>query len=84
MTKKIHIAAGEEAGSLAQFLERKGYRYGYSGSGPCQRRSPSNMPFITIDLTTGFYSGTKGRDAAVRWENLNQNLWYIDVGACFT
>lgn len=81
MDKKIYVdccgstknETGLMAKSLADMLEEKGYRYGHNGS-PCERRAASNMPFITINVTTGFYSGSKGADVSVTWNKLNKSL----------
>lgn len=82
IVKKLHLdCCGSSknetaliAGELAEMLESKGYRYGYSGK-PCERRAASNMPFITIDVTNGFYSGSKGADTAVNWTKLTPSIF---------
>lgn len=71
---KIYIDARGKAGELADFLDGKGYRYGYNGR-PCQRRSSHNTPFVTIDVKNGFYSGSKGADIAVTWRKLDNTMW---------
>lgn len=74
--KVLHIECGVPAGvrELTDWLDSKGYRYGYNGK-ECQRRAANNMPFITINVTTGFYSGSKGADVSVTWHKLNKSLW---------
>ena len=71
MTRKIHIEAGQIAGDIADALDSMGYRYGYSGR-PCQRKAPSNMPYITIDVDKGFYSGSKGAETSVHWKKVTR------------
>lgn len=80
--KKLHIdccgstkaETGIIASKFADMLEEKGYRYGYNGS-PCERRAASNMPFIIVDVTNGFYWGSKGADTAVRWTKLTSDIF---------
>ena len=67
--KKLHVDCSfrtDYVERMVDILEAKGYRYGYSGR-PCERRVVHNMPYIIIDITNGFYSGSKGRDVAVNW-----------------
>lgn len=76
MEKVLHIECGVPAGvrELCDFLESKGYRHGSNGK-EYQRRAANNMPFVTINVTTGFYSGSKGADVSVTWHKLNKPLW---------
>lgn len=75
MIKKVYLDCSHSrfAEKVSEMLEEKGYRYGYNGRA-CQRRAYSNMPFITIDVTNGFYSGNKGADTAVDWKKMTMGL----------
>lgn len=78
IVKKLHIDCSfkpEYSERLADFLDERGYRYGYNGK-PCERRSPKNMPFIVIDVTNGFYHGSKGADTAVHWHKACERTFY--------
>lgn len=66
MGTSIYIEAGQFAEQFANWLENKGYRYGYSGT-PCERRAAHNMPYIHVDIEKGFYRGFKGREVGVNW-----------------
>jgi hypothetical protein len=68
---KFYIAAGDHAGLVADYLDSQGYQHGY-GTMPCQRRAPSNMPFITIDNENKMYSGSKGMAIDKPWQKLSQ------------
>lgn len=73
MNKK-YIDTGSARGAeiLAQYLELNGYSYGYPTSGKCQRRSASNMPFVTIYEDLQLYSGSKGASTDVYWKKLTK------------
>lgn len=77
ITKKVHVDCSFKTAyveRMVDLMEEKGYRYGYNGK-PCERRAYSNMPFITIDVTNGFYSGSKGADVAVNWAKACDGLF---------
>lgn len=78
IVKKLHIDCSfkpEYSERLADFLDEKGYRYGYNGR-PCERRAAHNMPYITIDVTNGFYHGSKGADTAVNWHKACERTFF--------
>lgn len=62
----VYIEAGRLAGEFADWIEKRGYRYGYSGRS-CERRAAHNMPYIHVDTEKGFYRGFKGREVGVKW-----------------
>jgi len=69
ITRKVHVDCSfkpEYSERLSELLEEKGYRYGVNGRS-YERRAYHNMPYITIDVTNGFYLGSKGADVAVDW-----------------
>jgi len=82
IVKKLHLdccgdtkhETGIMAGMVSDMLEDKGYRYGYNGK-PCERRASSNMPYIVVDVTNGFYWGSKGADTAVNWTKMTQYIF---------
>lgn len=73
--KKLYLDCSKNrfAEKVSEVLEDKGYRYGYNGK-PCERRAASNMPFITVDVTNGFYHGSKGADTAVNWTKMSRDI----------
>ena len=73
--KKLFVDCSNHsfAKKVSKMLEEKGYRYGYNGRA-CQRRAYSNMPFIVVDVTNGFYHGTKGADVSVDWKKMSRAL----------
>lgn len=69
--RKTYIDAGSNANLIAEYLELKGYHYGYPSSGPCQRRAGYNMPFITIHEKEKLYSGSKGASTDHDWRKIH-------------
>lgn len=77
-TKKLYVDCSFKADyseRLADFLDSRGYRYGYNGR-PCERRAAHNMPFITIDVSNGFYHGSKGMAIGPTWRKACDGLFY--------
>jgi hypothetical protein len=74
MSNKLHIDTMDARGAavLSEYLELQGFRYGYNGRA-CQRRSPSNMRFVTVDRDALFYSGSKGAATDVTWHELTKH-----------
>lgn len=78
MIKKLFVDCSFKADyseRLADFLDSRGYRYGYNGHS-CERRAAHNMPFITIDVTNGFYHGSKSYNPSVDWKKACDPLFY--------
>lgn len=68
----VYIEANEHANLMADYLEAQGFKYGYSRSGPCQRRAGSNMPFIVVDQDRMMYHGTKGKEIGKKWHKITE------------
>lgn len=56
---------------ISQYLEARGYRYGYKGRG-CERRAAHNMRFITANHDSKMYHGSKGAAVDVDWIELSE------------
>jgi hypothetical protein len=70
--KKLQIDAEGYVDLLCEYLESQGYQYGY-GIMSCQKKSPRNMRYITVNGDTMFYSGGLGVLSPVTdWRKLSK------------